>query len=116
MVTLVNLTPHPITLHLNSGESKTIEPSGIICRAFESKSFEGKLDVEGGSLSLWHISYGEPIGLPEPKPDTMYIVSHAAAASIRQHCPERVDVVVVTDLVRDHTGQVNGALGLAKLS
>jgi hypothetical protein len=48
--------------------------------------------------------FGEVIGLPEPKPDTVYVVSALVASAVR-----RRDVLSPGSLVRDKEGRVVGA-------
>ena len=73
----VNLTPHAIILN----DGRTFEPSGSIARVAVSFS-EIQSDV-------CEQVYGEVENLPEPQPDTVYIVSGIVLGA----CSERSDVV-----------------------
>ena len=66
----INLTPHDI--NLNSGE--VFPPSGIIARV---SSVIGDFDTNG----IASTEYGEVEHLPDPKEDTMYIVSGMVLAN-----------------------------------
>ena len=78
MVTFKNFTPHAITL--NSG---TVYPSEGIARV--SNSFS-----EFNECNICDCTFGDIVGLPESKEDTIYIVSaivlSAAKAAGRKDC------------------------------
>ena len=52
--------------------------------------------------------YGAVMGIPEPEPDTLYIVP----ALVRLALPARKDIASPGDLVRNDKGQVVGAKNL----
>lgn len=112
-VTLVNLTPHAVSLIVGDGGSVTIPPSGIVCRAASTSKDIAAIETGVGLIPVRRIEYGRPEGLPAPAPNTVYIVSALAAQAIRAYHPERDDVVVVADAVRDEAGRVVGAKALA---
>lgn len=78
MATFVNLTPHAITL--NDG---TVYPSQGVTRV--SNSF-----TDFDTCGVCDCVYGDIVGLPAPKADTLYIVSalvlSAAKAAGRTDC------------------------------
>lgn len=98
----VNLTPHEIT-EVVSGMK--IPPSGKVARVSTSTT-----EMETSHpFPLYRVEMGEPIDLPEPQPDTVYIVSlpvksHPAVA-------KRQDVWAPGDLVRDEQGRPIGCRG-----
>jgi hypothetical protein len=53
--------------------------------------------------------FGEVFDLPDPQPDTIFVVS----ALVAQAVPERQDVFFVDDAVRDEQGRIIGARALA---
>jgi len=53
--------------------------------------------------------FGEVFDLPDPQPDTIFVVS----ALVAQAVPERQDVFIVDDAVRDDQGRIIGARALA---
>jgi hypothetical protein len=115
-VRLVNLTPHPVTLIDGEGKALTIPPSGTVCRAEERVEILGHVEVEGlGTLPVRRVEYGVPVGLPDAEPGVGYIVSSLAARAVAIHCPERQDVYIVADPVRDEQGRIVGARALARV-
>ena len=79
-ITFVNCTPHAITLN----DGRTFEPSGNVARVAQSIS-----DFDENGIAVQ--SFGEVTGLPDPKPDTYYIVS--AMVLPRAQAEGRDDVV-----------------------
>lgn len=96
---IVNCTPH--TLHLPTGD---LEPSGILPRCKEWDHSEG--EVNGIPLITRH--YGAVYDLPDPQPDTLYIVSLV----VRQALPKRTDLASPGTLVRDAQGNITGCTNL----
>ena len=103
---IVNLTPHMITL-LISGKMVEIPSSGL-ARCASCEELVGEVD----GISVYRNSYGEVSGLPEPKEDTIYVVSRLVAEALKG---SRNDVYVVTRTIRNSDGQIIGAEGLAVL-
>ena len=116
MAKLVNLTPHSITFVLPDRQI-TIGPSGTVARCSVEKNPCGAITLYDGAKVLAEIplnqnQYGEVTGLPDPQPDTYYIVSLIVAQALRG---KRDDVLVVDDTVRDSEGRIIGARALARL-
>ena len=102
---LINLTPHPINL-----PAGTIQPSGQVARVSVSHGFSRHIDAEGlGDVKLVLPTYGDVEDLPGPTDDTFYIVS----TPVQQACPDRDDLLVPADLIRDDQGRIVGANALA---
>ena len=106
---LVNLCPHEIRLLLEHGEV-VVEPTGL-ARCREEREPVGSLVTGAGDVPLVRCRYGEVVGLPDPAPGGLYIVSHLAA----QHLPQRHDLLVPDHLVRNEVGVVIAAQALARL-
>lgn len=104
---LVNLTPHPITLHRKDGTTITIAPEPTPARVATTTREVGAVD----GIPLVEEHYGKVTGLPEAKQGVVYVVSRPVVDA----CPERRDLLVVTDTVRDDQGRVTGARALARL-
>lgn len=104
---LMNLTPH--TLNLLAGGGVAIPPSGTVARCDVTRHQLGVLLVDGTEVPINHTKFGVVTGLPDPRPGVYYIVSSLVAQAV----PERADVLVVDDAVRDEAGRVIGARGLA---
>lgn len=107
-MTIINLTPHAITfLDGNNSVLATIEPSGIVARASQTR--ERVSEVNG--IVVNQCSYGAVTGLPDPQPETIYLVSALTA----QACRNRSDVFIVDDAVRNESGQIIGCRAIAHI-
>ena len=101
---IVNCTAHTIN-EVCTG--RVIKPSGIICRVATETKQTGVLD----NIPVFETKpTGLIQGLPEPKKDTVYIVSAMALSFIKN----RDDVFTVGSLNRDKDGNVVGCSGLRK--
>lgn len=107
-MTIINLTPHAITfLRDDNSVLAIVEPSGTIARASQTR--EAVDSVNG--IVINQCSYGSVTGLPDPQPETIYLVSALTA----QACPERSDVYIVDDAVRDENGRIIGCRAIAHI-
>lgn len=108
---LVNLTPHAIVLKFQEGESVSIPPSGKVARV---ASTPGILDtVEGIPVPVASpATYGEIVGLPDPEPHTLYIVSALVGGAMRNSNHSWLPLVLCPgtgpneDPVRDAGGKI----------
>lgn len=102
---LVNCTPHYFNIHSND-EILGVSPSGIVPR----------LKVEREELGMMHgINFtcskmGDPEGLPESKPDVLFIVSVLVAE--HPATKNRIDLVYPGEAIRNEAGQIIGYNGL----
>jgi len=110
-VRFTNLTPHEVVILDNKDNIiAKIPPSGIIARV-ESK--EELISVING-IPVYKVSYGNIQGLPEPEPNTVFIVSTLILAALKEKGLERKDVVAPNTnptpngAVRDGKGQIIG--------
>ena len=109
MQKIVNLTPHTINF---VGQDNTIVasiPSSGVARAVQRREIVDTIVVDGISLPIARCTYGDVQGLPDPEADTIYIVSAITAQAV----PERQDVFIVDNSVRDENGRIIGVRGLA---
>lgn len=105
---IINLTPHAINfLREDNSVLATIEPSGTIARAAQTR--ERVSEVNG--IVVNQCSYGAVTGLPDPQPETIYLVSALTA----QACRNRSDVFIVDDAVRNESGQIIGCRAIAHI-
>lgn len=104
---LVNLTPHAINVVCET-ITRTIVPSGAVARV--STVSVKVCEIDG--FPIYQTQYGELEGLPEPKADTMYIVSAMAAAAAK--AAGRDDILSPGELIRDENGQPVGCRGLVR--
>ncbi len=110
MAKIINLTPHEINLLTPEGELK-IPPSGVTARVSVERKKIGDVFIDGKFIPVYKNKFGLVENLPDPEPYTLYIVS----AIVAQAVPNRFDVVVPDDFVRDEQGRIIGARALAKI-
>ena len=104
----INMTPHDFTLYDNEGNVvRVIPPSGKTIRLSEETMSAGMWD----GMPLTHTDYGSA-DLPEYRPDTKYIVS----AMVKNSFPERDDLIVPAQTVRNEKNQIVGARSLGTCS
>lgn len=108
MKKIVNLTPHTITVLNEKNEVSCEFPSQGVARAAQSR--EKVTDILG--IPVNKTVFGEVQDLPEPEEDTIYIVSALTA----QAAPDRTDLYIVDDLVRDEAGRIIGCRALAQIN
>ena len=108
---LVNLTPHALNLMPGGpdGPTVTIPPSGQVARCATSRVQVDTITVDGVTIPVNRTRFGQVSDLPDPQPDTIYIVSSLVAQAV----PDRQDVFIVDDAVRDDQGRIIGARALA---
>ena len=107
---ILNYTPHPVTVRRDATAGafeETFLPSGIVARCSVEHQSDG--DLLGFPCVRERI--GPVTGLPDPTPDTVFLVSRLVAAA----CPARRDLVVPGSLVRDGSGAVVACVGFARL-
>jgi hypothetical protein len=99
----VNLTPHTVNVEKNNGEIKEIKPSGTIARVSVNTHV---LDVVDG-MNITRQTLGEIKDLPEPKENTIFIVSRVLAEAVMG----RDDIMIPGAAIRDESGRVVGCKG-----
>lgn len=106
---IVNLTPH--ALNFLGAENRVVltVPSSGVARAAQRRESIGTIDTDGVTLPVTRSTFGAVEGLPAEKDDTIYVVSAITAQAV----PEREDVFIVDDSVRDENGRIIGVRGLA---
>ena len=73
-----------------------------------------KSEVKVGSLNgmdIMSVQMGEVFDLPEPRENTVFIVSRITASAV----PERSDVLCTNGLVRDDEGRPIGCTSFSKV-
>ena len=108
---IVNLTPHALNLMPEGpdGPTVTIPPSGLVARCAVDRVQVDTVTVDGVAVPVNQTRFGEVSDLPDPQPDTIFVVS----ALVAQAVPDRQDVFIVDDAVRDEQGRIIGARALA---
>ena len=97
----INLTPHDIKVVLEHGEDNIhiFPQSGTIARVGTTQKHAET--IEG--VKIFTTVFGQVEGLPEPKEDTMFIVSGMVLSALNGTRP---DVVAPAKLIRDMVGRV----------
>lgn len=110
-VRLVNRTPHPFVLYDRAGRTVllVVPPSGTVARCATRREEVGSLHVAGHEVPLTRVRMGTVTGLPEPRPGVAHLVSRTVA----ERLPERSDLMMADDTVRDATGAIIGARALS---
>jgi hypothetical protein len=107
--TLVNLTPHPITLVTAEGGELVLPPAAEPARCSMERRVVGRVRTTAGNVPLHRVVAGPAEGLPTPRPGVLCIVSRIVAESVT----DRTDLVVPDVSVRGESGGVLAAEGLA---
>lgn len=95
---IINLTPHAITIVMESGNI-VVPPSGVVARRSENTVTIGM--VEG--IPIVKKVFGVVENLPDPVEGIIYITSALVGAEVK-----RADVMSPGDPVRDEHGRVIG--------
>lgn len=111
-VTLVNLTPHPLVLILDSGEKREIPPAAEPARVVDRHEASTIIDTDAGHVELADVALGaEVVGLPPPRDGVLLVVSRVTAGKAR-----RADVVFPLEEVRDGDGRIVGCRVLGRFA
>ena len=105
---IINLTPHSVTFVDDAGNTVlTVDPSGQVARCSVVREKVGTI----AGIPVNKSRFGKVENLPEPQEGTIYIVSSLAAQAV----PEREDVFITDDAVRDEQGRIIGCRALAQI-
>lgn len=100
-----NLTPHTINFVSSEGYPiMDIKPEGTVARVSVKTATVGEINGVPVTKSV----YGEVMDLPEPEEGTIYIVSALVAGRV----PERDDVFIPNESIRDEKGRIVGCKSL----
>ena len=103
--TILNLTPHCVNIVGDDNKIiKTFDSVGV-ARCSQQTVTVGNIN----GIPLTTTSFGDVVDLPDPVADTFFIVSRLVMSA----CPDRDDLLVPNDLVRDDNGNIIGARSLA---
>jgi|688.fasta_scaffold1467787_1 hypothetical protein len=103
---VINTTPHGVTILSPNGEILNVYPKGDV-QVRLSTTTEPCATLPDGTPTT-KTRFGGASGLPEEKNDTMYIVSQM----VQDALPERRDLLVPAQIVRDDKGTIIGCLSL----
>lgn len=107
----VNLTNHDITLVDEQGNKLvTFKPSGIVARIEHEidRTVEEYEIAEGVVIHIPENIYRENknvVGLPDPQPNTIYLVSSLIAQTVKR---EDLRAPVMTTALKDEVGNIIG--------
>ena len=109
---IINTTPHGVNLLNEEGkEILALPPAEKPARAIVENERVGVVQVDGVEIPLNGFSVkGGTENLPEPQEGVIYIVSLLVCRAN----PDRGDLFVVDELVRDDQGRVIGAKALSQ--
>ena len=115
IMTLVNLTPHAVNIVDNENNPLySVAPSGVVARVTCETVITGYITVKNGdtlvNIPETENTYGEVQDLPDPIPGTLYCVSRM----IKDACPNRTDLRIPNQSVRNDQGQIIGCLSLSR--
>ena len=106
-VRIVNLTPHAVTVLRENEEPIEYPPSGTVARCATQRRVIGSLN----GIPINQTEFGEVSGLPAPAPGVYYLVS----ALVAQALPQREDLLIPDDVVRDEAGRIIGCRAFARV-
>lgn len=107
MKRIINLTPHNVNIYKNDEIFIRIAPEDVPARvSFKNVTVD---DLDGIPVSK--IVYSDIKGLWPQREDTIYIVSRMVA----DRCPDRQDLFVPNDFVKDEYGNTIGCRSLTKI-
>ncbi|MBD8045821.1 hypothetical protein [Clostridium faecium] len=102
-IEILNYTPHTVNI-IQQGKVKNLVSVGNARCIQETKKI-GEIN----NIPITSTTFGQVEGLPEEKEGVYYIVSRL----ILQACPQRRDLLVPNDIVRDEEGKIIGCKSLA---
>lgn len=111
MTSIINLTPHTINIYNADGNEVTKFESMGIARADSFETVVGELN----GIPVVEMTYGAPVGLPDPTDDTVYIVSMLTIQAAIQVGRTTSDLYTTADLVRNDKGQIIGCRKLSRV-
>jgi hypothetical protein len=119
VVTLINLTPHPLNLLVGDGSTVTLDPHLDMETPRVEDITEPDAPIVFKSATGWEqiptnvVVPGDVMNLPDPQPGVCYIVSRITAEA--PGSGGRTDLYFPTDLARGDKGQIVGCRALGRL-
>lgn len=103
---IVNMTPHQVTIC--DASNKVVHTYPASGETIRLKAETITVDHLPDGTPLSRTVFGDPVGLPAESTDTIYIVSQL----IKSALPERRDLAVPAQVVRDGNGNIIGCQSL----
>lgn len=111
-VDVINLCPHDLhVLHAN-GLRTVLPRAEKPARCMVESVRDGELTLNGQTVPIHVSRFGAVYDLPDPRPDTYFVVSRPVAEAC-DHL--RTDVLVVDDIVRSSDGTIIGCRAFASV-
>lgn len=109
MTNIMNLTPHAITFvgANTDGTDMVVKPSGILARVATKTVVIGEIV----GIPVTKTEFSEVEGLPAPQEGVIFLVSSLVAS----RCPDRDDVFIPNESVRDSEGRIIGCKSLGRI-
>lgn len=109
---IINLTPHDIVIVCGDKKVVLERATGEIPRCSVNRREVEKVEINGLEIPITQVEFGEVENLPEPKDNVFYIVSRAIAEAL----PNRTDLLIPDDTIRDEQGRIVGCKSLCRVS
>lgn len=109
---IVNLTPHPIHVHLADGSIQRYDAADTPARLDVSTKPSTPIRNQGRPIPVADAQYGSVSGLPAPQGATIFVVSLPVAIALQGR---RSDVFACGEAVRDPDGNPVGCRGLYRV-
>lgn len=107
---IVNLTAHEVVVMSSGPASAEFRPSGQVARLRERTTPSDPIRTNRCEIPTITVAYQDIVDdLPDPRPDTVYIVSRVLAAAVH-----RTDLVFPADEVLDAAGRIIGCRSLGR--
>lgn len=107
-MTFKNCTPHNIIMFRENGSTIVFAPESEPARCVATTVKIGVID----GITITKTTFGETTGLPPYNPNCYCIVSRLVAEAN----PQRTDLLIVNETVRDAEGRIVGCKSLSTLS
>ena len=104
MQKIINLTPHQIIIFNERMQVTRILESEGAARVSEQREASSEID----GIPLVYKTFGEVEGLPEPQEGIYYVVSNL----VRTALPDRKDLLVPCNNIKDAKGNIIGCKAL----
>ena len=108
---IINLTKHEVNIVRPEG-TYTLEGVDKPARVKSQTEILGWMHENGFAFPVQRTNYGEVEGLPDPVAGTIYLVSSMVASAL----PERTDLVVPADRIKDSSGNITGCRSLGVIA
>lgn len=111
MAKIINCTPHPITMCDAEGKIFHTFPKGEIVPRLSVKTVPAEELIDHGiNIPTTLTQFGEVENLPDFKAGIFLIVSQL----VKSACPNRNDLLVPAEVVRDKDGNIIGCKSLGR--